>query len=138
MRHLRSKRALALLAAFVVCGLTAAIALPALTFQQVIYDANSVHLRIVRSVADGFDSGWHVHPGIVIFQVQEGSFQIYQGSCTPKTVNVGDTYFEVPHLAIRAVATGHVAWTTTLITSGNDLPQITWSAYSNGQRDPCP
>jgi hypothetical protein len=137
MRFLRSKRIVVLLAALVVTGATAAIAIPALVSQQVIYDANSVHMRIVRSVAEGFDSGWHIHPGIAVVQVTEGSFQITQGSCTPKTVAAGDTYIEVPHMPVRAVATGHVAWTTTLITSTGDLPQIPWSAYGNGQPDPC-
>jgi hypothetical protein len=138
MDFLLSKRAFVLFVVLVVAGATAAIAFPALTSQQVIYDANSVHLRIVRSVAEGFDSGWHIHPGIAVVQVQQGSFQITQGSCTPKTVSAGDTYIEVPHLPVRAVATGHVAWTTTLIVDGTDPPQIPWSAYGNGQPDPCP
>jgi hypothetical protein len=137
MSFLLSKRVIVLLAVLVVAGATAAIALSALTSQTVIYDANSVHLRVVRSSAEGFDSGWHVHPGIAVVQVQEGSFQITQGSCTPKTVNAGDTYIEVPHLPVRAVAAGHVAWTSTLITSANDLPQIPWASYGGGAKDPC-
>jgi hypothetical protein len=53
-------------------------------------------------------------------------------------VGAGDTYVEVPHLAVRAVATGRVAWTTTLITNGGDPPQIALSAYSPGNANPCP
>lgn len=114
------------------------MAIPAVVSQQVINDGTSVHFRVVRTVADGFDSSWHVHPGIAIVQVQEGSFQIYQGSCTPKTVGAGETYIEVPHMPVRAVATGKISWTTTLITNGGDPPQIPWAAYSSQQANPCP
>src|SRR4029453_15800915 len=125
MRRIRSKRLLVVLASTgVAAGVFAAVALPALVSQQVINDANGVHFRVVRTVADGFDSGWHVHPGVAIVQVQQGSFQITQGSCTPTTVSAGQTYIEVPHLAIRAVAMGRVVWTTTLVTNPGDPPQI--------------
>src|SRR5438094_971114 len=138
MDILLSKRVFALFAVIVVCGATAAVAIPALTSQQVIYDGSSVNLRIVRSVADGFDSGWHIHPGVAIVQVQQGSFQITQGSCTPTTVGAGQTFIEVPHLAVRAVATSHVAWTTTLITSSPDSPQIAAGVYyNNASFNPC-
>jgi hypothetical protein len=135
---LLSKRAFVLFTVLVVCGATAAIAIPAVTSQTVINDTGKVNLRIVRTAADGFDSGWHVHPGVAIVQVQEGSFQITQGSCTPTTVSAGQTYIEVPHLPVRAVATGHIVWTTTLITDGASLFQIPWDQYSSGQPNPCP
>ena len=138
MKILRLDKVLVLLVALVVASIVTAVALGAVTSQRVINDTSNVRFRVIRTVADGFDSGWHVHPGIAIVQVQEGSFQITQGSCTPKTVNAGDTYIEVPHLAVRAVATGHVAWTTTQITNGGDLPQIPLSAYSPGAPNPCP
>jgi hypothetical protein len=138
MRIRRSKRFFVLLGGVIVAGVVAAVALSAVTSQQVINDTSNVHLRIVRTTADGFDSGWHVHPGIVIVQVQEGSLQLYQGSCTPKTVGAGDTYLEVPHLAVRAVATGRVAWTTTMITNGADPVTIPLSAYNPQNPNPCP
>src|SRR5712692_530379 len=138
MRVLRSKKVMMLLTVLIVGGATAAVAIPAVVSQQVINDNTSVRFRVVRTVADGFDSGWHVHPGIAVVQVQEGSFQIYQGSCTPKRVGAGETNIEVPHLAVRAVATGRIAWTTTLITNGGDLPQIPLAAYSPDRPNPCP
>ena len=134
----RTKPVLALLAVGIIACTVTAVALAAVSSQRVINDTGNVHLRVVRTVADGFDSGWHVHPGIAVVQVQEGAFQIYQGSCTPRTVSAGDTFIEVPHLAVRAVATGRIAWTTTLITNGGDLPQIPLSAYSPGNSAPCP
>jgi hypothetical protein len=105
--------------------------------QSVITDTTSVHLRIQKTTADGFDSGWHVHPGLAIVQVQECSIQIYANGCTPKTVAVGDTFIEVPFQPVRAIATGHVVWTTTFVLNGPDLFQIPLSAYSPGL-NPCP
>ena len=133
----RSKKALVLLTALVIVGATAAIAIPAVISQQVINDANSTHFRVVKTVADGFDSGWHVHPGIAVVQVQQGSVQIYQGSCTPKTVAAGETYIEIPHEPVRGVVTGRAVWTTTLLTNETDLPTIPLSTYSPGA-NPCP
>lgn len=93
--------------------LTAA-AYAAVTSQTVLAEGTTLRLRVVRTVANDLDSGWHVHPGPVIVQVQEGALQITQGSCTPKTVSAGETYIEVPFLPVRGTATGRVAWTTTL------------------------
>lgn len=136
MKH--TKRVLALLAVGIIACTVTAVALAAVSSQRVINDTSNVRFRVIRTVADGFDSGWHVHPGVAIVQVQEGSLQITQGSCTPKTLNAGDTYIEVPHLAVRGFATGHVAWTTTQITNGGDPPQIPLSTYSPGNANPCP
>jgi len=138
MRLLRTKKFLVLLAAVIVAGIAAAVALPAVISTQTITDTNSVHLLVVRRAAEGFDSGWHIHPGLAIVQVQEGSVAITQGSCTAKTYGPGDTYIEVPHTPVRAVATGHFVWTTTFIVSGGDPAQIPWSTYSSGSPNPCP
>jgi quercetin dioxygenase-like cupin family protein len=89
----------------------------------VIRDTTSVRLRVIQSeFASGFDSGWHTHPGPVIVQVQEGRFKIYQGSCEPRVLRGGDTYFEVPFVPVRAVATGHIKWTTSQILPSTDPP----------------
>jgi hypothetical protein len=137
MHVLRSKRFLVLLAALVTAGAAAAIAIAAVTSQQVISDTTNVHLRVQRTTAEGFDSGWHVHPGLAIVQVEEGSVQIYENSCTPKTLAAGDTFIEVPFKPVRAIATGHFVWTTTFVLNGPDPFQIPLSAYSPGF-NPCP
>ena len=137
MRFVRSKRSFILLVGVVAAGVTAAVALPAVISQSVITDTTSVHLRVQRTAADGFDSGWHVHPGIAIVQVEEGSLQIYENSCTPKTVGAGDTSIEVPFRPVRAIATGHVVWTTTFVLNGPDPYLIPLSSYSPGL-NPCP
>ncbi len=131
MRIPRSKRFLVLLTALIVAGTAAAIAIPAVISQSVIADGTTLHYRFQRTVAVDFDSGWHLHPGLAIVQVEEGSLQIYQGSCTPKTVGAGDTYIEVPYKAARAVAKGRAVWTTSLLINGPDALQIP-------QPSPCP
>ena len=116
MRILRSKRGIVTLACTVVAAaVLAGTALSGLISQTIIRDSTNVHLRVVRSVADAYDSGWHTHPGPAIVQVQEGSFQITQGSCTPVTVAAGQTFVEVPWLPVRAVSLGRIVWTTTLV-----------------------
>jgi hypothetical protein len=116
MHIVRSRKAIVTLACTVVAAaVLAGTALSGLIRQTIVRDSTSVHLRVVRSVADAYDSGWHTHPGPAIVQVQEGSFQITQGTCTPTTVSAGQTYVEVPFLAVRAVSTGRVVWTTTLV-----------------------
>jgi hypothetical protein len=116
MRILRSKKAIVVLGTtLVAAGALAAVGISALTSRTIVADGENIHYQIVRSVADGFDSGWHIHPGLAIVQVQEGSVQITQGSCTPKTVSAGETYIEVPYTPVRAVATGRFVWTTTFL-----------------------
>jgi hypothetical protein len=139
MHVLRSRKFLVLAAATVVAGIVAAVAIPAVISQQVIADGKApVVFRVQKTTADGFDSGWHVHPGLAIVQVQQGSFQIYQGSCTPRTVAAGDTYIEIPWEPVRAVATGRVVWTTSLLISGPQQFQIPQAQYNPAQANPCP
>ena len=140
MHVLRSKKFLILLAGLIGAGITAAVAIPGVIFSQTTVDTTAIHFRVDKRTVDagGFDSGWHVHPGLAIVQVQQGSFQIYQGSCTPRTLNAGDTYIEIPYEPVRGVATGGTRWTTTFIVNGPDPILIPWSAYSGGQPNPCP
>ena len=137
-RRLRSPKVLVLLIGLVAASIATAVAVSAVTSQQVINDTTNVHLRVIRTAADGFDSGWHVHPGLVIVQVQEGSLQISQGSCTAKTVGPGESYIEVPHMPVRAVTTGRASWTTTFIVNGADPVTIANSAYTPQNPNPCP
>jgi hypothetical protein len=115
MRVLRSKKLIALVAVVLVAGAAAGVGISAVIGRTIVADGQNIHYQIVRTVADGFDSGWHIHPGLAIVQVQEGSVQITQGSCTPKTLNAGETLVEVPYTPVRAVATGRFVWTTTFL-----------------------
>jgi len=137
MRFLRSKRFLVAVAGVVAAGVAAAIAIPAITSQSVIVDTTSVHLRVQKTTAEGFDSGWHIHPGLAVVQIQEGSITFYENNCTPKTVTAGGTEIQVPYQPIRAIATEHIVWTTTFVGNAADPFQIPLSAYSPGY-NPCP
>lgn len=128
--RLNMKTALAV-ATLAVAASAVGIAVAAVTSQEVLTDTNDVRLRIVRTAADDFDSGWHTHPGPAIVQVQEGFFKIYQGSCAPTIVGPGETYVEVPNLPVLAVAKGEIKWTTTLILPSGVPPATTVDS-------PCP
>ena len=134
MRVLRSKKILVLAAAVVVAAALAAVGISAVLSQTVIADGTNIHFRVVRTQADSYDSGWHTHPGLAIVQVQSGSFQITQGSCTPRTVGAGETFIEVPYEPVRAVAAGEAVWTTSLIVRAEDPLLIPEPSTFN----PCP
>ena len=134
-----SKKLLALLVVLVLSALlTGAAAYAAITSRQVIAEGVGLRYQFVRTSADSFDSGWHVHPGLVVVQVEEGSFQFTQASCTPKTVGAGETFLEVPWKPVRAVATGPVKWTTSIFVPTNEQLSIPFAAYSPGTPPPCP
>jgi hypothetical protein len=115
MRRLLSRKRLTVVAVLVAAAFGVGVAVGAVINQTVLADTTSVHLRIVRTEAHGFDSGWHTHPGPVIVQVQQGHFMLYQNGCAPTIVVPGQTYVEVPDLPVRAVATGYIKWTTSML-----------------------
>ena len=115
MRILRSKKVIALVGALLAAAVVTAVGLASIWTQTVQTDTNNVRMRVISFIASDYDSGWHTHPGPAIVQVQLGSFQVYQGSCTPRTVAAGDTFVEIPGVPVRAVAVGRINWTTTLI-----------------------
>jgi hypothetical protein len=99
--------------------------------------ANEIRLRIVRSEfvpsADQptFSSGWHTHPGPVIFQVQEGRFRITQGPpCRTTTLGPGETYIETPEFPVLATTKRAGKWTTSFFLSAN-------KPLSSPANDPC-
>ena len=134
MRIPRSK-VVVLLTAAVAAGASAAIALSAAK-TQVIIDTTQVHLRIQKATLDNYDSGWHIHPGLVVVKVHEGALQVYEDGCTPKTVGAGETTIETPYQPIRVI-TAHAVETATFILNGPDQVGIPLSAYSPGY-NPCP
>jgi quercetin dioxygenase-like cupin family protein len=144
MKLPRSKKTLALVittAALVVLG--ASVAVAGVITQQVLFPPNNAansgpaNIRIVHTVANDFDSGWHSHPGPAIVQVQAGDFKIYQGSCQPTVVQKGETYIEVPGVPVRAVADGPVEWTTTLVIPGPFAGAPAPPAQTNLSTSPC-
>ena len=115
MRFLRSKNGLILVGAVLAAAALTAVGISAVTSQTVLADGTNLHIRVIKTAANDYDSGWHIHPGPAIVQVQQGSFQITQGSCTAKTVAAGETFIETQFVPVRAVATGSIVWTTTLL-----------------------
>jgi quercetin dioxygenase-like cupin family protein len=128
----RSKKILVLLAAVAVAAGLVGAALAGVFSTTVLADGTNVHLFVVKRMADGFDSGWHIHPGLTVVQVQEGSVQVTQGSCTARTYTAGDTFLEMPDVPVRAVATGRFVWTVTFIVRYEDPVQ------TNLTTNPCP
>ena len=113
-----------MVAAVLGCGALTGAGLAGVWSQAVQADFTNVHVRVVHTIASDYDSGWHYHPGLAIVQVNQGTFQITQGSCTPKTVTAGSTYIETPYVPVRAVAQGKIDWTTTLLVRYEDAPLI--------------
>jgi hypothetical protein len=141
MRVRRSKSFIVVLFALLVAGAAVTVAAAAVISQQVYAEGDGgLHYRFEKRTTDasGFDSGWHIHPGLAIVQVESGSFQIYQGSCTPKTVNAGETFIEVPWKPVRAVATGSITWTTSLLVPSGQQLLIPLGSYNPQQPNPCP
>jgi len=113
MRILRTKK-WAVLIAFVVGGAIGAGAAIAATTTTVAADTNTVRERIAQISTDGgFNSGWHIHPGPVIVQVQDGYLKITQNTCNPTVVGPGDTYIETPGQPVLATADHATKWTIT-------------------------
>jgi hypothetical protein len=88
--------------------------------------ANEVRMRVLRSdfvpSADQptFSSGWHTHPGPVLFQVQEGRVTITQGPpCRTRTLGPGETYVEIPELPVLATAKRAAKFTATQFLSAD-------------------
>jgi quercetin dioxygenase-like cupin family protein len=109
--------------------------------QQVLFppsgNSSPANIRIVHTIADDFDSGWHTHPGPAIVQVQSGEFKIYQGGCQPNVVHGGETFVEVPGVAVRAVSKGPIEWTTTLVIPGPFDGNAAPPAQTNLSSGPC-
>ena len=112
---LRSRKWIALVA-FLAGGAVVAGVAYAATTSTVVADTNVVRERIVTTTTDGdFSSGWHIHPGPVIIQVQEGYLKITQTTCHPNVIAPGETYIETAGVPVLAVADKAAKWTTTQI-----------------------
>jgi hypothetical protein len=91
--------------------------------------ANEVRMRIQRSdfvpSADQptFSSGWHKHPGPVLFQVQEGRVSITQGPpCRTTELGPGETYVEIPELPVLATAKRAAKFTASQFLAADEPP----------------
>jgi hypothetical protein len=104
------------LGAFVVGGAIGVGIASAVTTTTTAADTNVVRERIATIATDGdFNSGWHIHPGPVIVQVQSGYLKITQATCHPNVIGAGDTYIETPGVPVIAIADHPASWTITEI-----------------------
>lgn len=140
MRALRWRRLLVLFAALAVAGSIVAVTGAAVVFRSTYADGTDLRYRFERVVTDaaGIDTGWHIHPGLVVVQIEAGSVQFTQGSCTAKTYGAGDTIIEVPWKPARFVATGSAAWTSSFFVPARQELSVPLSRYSPQQPNPCP
>jgi hypothetical protein len=136
----RSRKLLVLLGAVVSAGVLVAATGAAVIFRPTLADGTDLRYRFEKVVTDasGFDSGWHIHPGLVIVQIESGSVQFTQGSCTAKTYGPGETIFEVPWKAARFVTTGSATWTATFLVPARQQLTVPMGAYTPSQPNPCP
>ncbi len=121
MRVLRLQKRWIVLAILLIAAAAGVGVAVATVTSTTLEDTSAVRLRIDRSEftpsADQaeFSSGWHIHPGPVIIQVQEGYLKLTQGTCHPNVVGPGETYIETAHLPVLATANKAAKWTATLI-----------------------
>lgn len=136
----RPRRFLVLLAVLLTAGAVVSIAAAAVIGRQVFAEGTNLQYRFERVVTDasGFDSGWHIHPGLVIVQIEAGSVQFTQGGCTARTFGPGEAILEVPWKPARFVATGSAAWTTSFFVPISQQLAVPLRAYSPEQPSPCP
>jgi quercetin dioxygenase-like cupin family protein len=52
---------------------------------------------ITQSWEPGGYSGWHSHPGPVIFVLKSGSLSIYDEKCQPRVLKAGEAFVETPN-----------------------------------------
>ena len=135
-----ARRWIVFVAAVVAAGACVAVAAAAVIQSQVVAEGTGLKYRFEKRVADagGFDSGWHIHPGISIIQVQDGTLQVYDASCRTTTVTAGGTAIEAPWEPIRVVSRGRLTWTTTLLVEGGSPLAVPLSAYTPQRPNPCP
>jgi quercetin dioxygenase-like cupin family protein len=102
--------------AIVVGGAIGAGIAVAATSTTVVADTNVVRERIATFTTDGgFTTGWHIHPGPVIVQVQDGYLKITQATCHPNVIGPGETYIETPGVPVLSTADKAASWTITEI-----------------------
>lgn len=116
----RSRKGIALLAAFLGAATLSAVALADVWSSSVSQDTTNVRLRVQHLSTSNFDSGWHTHPGAVIVQLEQGSLTYTGKNCVKKTYGPGDTFIEIPYTPARVVGVGYAKFTVTFLVGHGD------------------
>ena len=67
-------------------------------------DASTMIVAEVNWVESGSTTGWHMHPGIVLVSMVEGSIEVIaENECIPRTYTAGDAWMD-PGLIHKATA----------------------------------
>jgi len=111
----RSRKGIALLAAFLGAATLSAVALADVWSISVSQDTTNVRLRVQHFSTSNFDSGWHSHPGLVIVQVEQGSLTSTLNNCVKKTYGPGDTLIDFAYTPARVVGVGYAKFTVTYL-----------------------
>lgn len=137
---LRSKPLLVPVVLVILGAVFASVAYAAIASRQVYAEGSGLSYRFERVSSDaaGFDSGWHIHPGLVVVQIEAGSVQFTQGSCIARTFGPGETIVEVPWKPARFVAPAAATWTTSFIIPAGQQLTVPQRTYSPQQPTPCP
>ncbi|MBA3244139.1 MAG: hypothetical protein H0T61_03055 [Actinobacteria bacterium] len=93
-------------------------------------DTNNVRMRVQHFSTSNFDSGWHIHPGVVIVQVEQGSLSYTGANCVKKTYAAGDSFIEIPNTTARVVGVGYAKFTATFIVGHGDPLSVNTAAVT--------
>lgn len=116
----RSKESTVLVASLVGAAVFAGAGLADVWSISVSKDTNNIRMRVQHFSTSNFDSGWHIHPGVVIVQVEQGSLSYTGANCVKKTYAAGDTFIEIPNTTARVVGVGYARFTGTFMVGHGD------------------
>ncbi len=116
----RSKKSTVLVASLLGAVVFAGAGLADVWSLSVSKDTNNIRMRVAHLSTSNFDSGWHIHPGVVIVQVEQGSLSYTGANCVKKTYAAGDSFIEIPSTTARVVGVGYAKFTATFIVGHGD------------------
>lgn len=92
-------------------------------------DASTMLVAEVNWVEAGSTTGWHMHPGIVLVSMVEGSIEVvWEKDCTPQIYSAGDGWLD-PGLIHKATAISEGAKAyATFLGIPNGKPATIWVA----------
>jgi quercetin dioxygenase-like cupin family protein len=80
---------------------------------------------VTQSWDPGGYSGWHSHPGPVIFTLNTGELTIYDQNCNPRVLEAGEGFVETPNQLMNVRNEGTVRATAhlTVLSPAGELPR---------------
>jgi quercetin dioxygenase-like cupin family protein len=80
---------------------------------------------VTQSWDPGGYSGWHSHPGPVIFVLKTGEVTIYDQHCNPRVLEAGEAFVETPNelMNVRNEGTERATAHLTVLSPAGELPR---------------